>query len=91
MGNRQERWDDFVGIVVGAIRATVNRSTGFTSNRMMVGREVMMPLELMLGSDREDVARGSTFGADFKDGWVDAHRKNKLNIGRGPKETEKVL
>ena len=37
-----------------AIRATVNRSTGFTPNRMMLGREVMMPLDLMLGSDGEE-------------------------------------
>ena len=46
-GDRQEIWDDFVGIAVGAIRATVSRSTGFTPNRMMFGREVMMPLDLM--------------------------------------------
>ena len=38
IGNRQESWDYFVGIAVGAIRATVNRSTGFTPNRMMLGR-----------------------------------------------------
>ena len=45
IGDRQESWDDFVGIAVGAIRETVNRSTGFTPNRMMLGREVMMPLQ----------------------------------------------
>ena len=28
IGKRQESWDDLVGIAVGAIRATVNRSTG---------------------------------------------------------------
>ena len=72
IGDRQERWDDFVGIAVGAIRATVNRST---PNRMMLGREVMMPLDLMLGSDGEEARRGGTFRADFKDGWVEAHRK----------------
>ena len=55
IGNRQERCDDFVGIVVGAIRATVNRSTGFTPNRMVLGREVMMPLDLMLGNEGEGV------------------------------------
>ena len=41
------------------IRATVNRGTGFTPNRMMLGREVMIPLHLMLGSDVEEVGRGS--------------------------------
>ena len=75
IGNRQESWDDFVGIAVGAIRATVNRSTGFTPNRMMLGREVMMPLDLMLGSEGEEAKIGGTFRADFKDGWVEAHRK----------------
>ena len=60
---------------MGAIKATVNRSTGFTPNRMMLGREVMMPLDLMLGSDGEEAGRGGTFRADFKDGWVAAHRK----------------
>ena len=50
-----------MGIAVGAIRATVNRSTGFTPNRMMLGREVMMPLDLMLGSDGEEARRGGYF------------------------------
>ena len=64
-----------MGIGVGAIRATVNRSTSYTPNRMMLGREVMMPLDLMLGSDGQEVGRGSTFRAYFKDGWVEAHQK----------------
>ena len=64
-----------MGVAVGAIRATVNRSTGFTPNRMMLGREVMMPLDLMLGSEGEEAKIGGTFRTDFKDGWVEAHRK----------------
>ena len=43
MGDGQERWDEFVGIEVGDIMATVNRSTRFTPNRMMLCREVLMP------------------------------------------------
>ena len=53
----------------------MNRSTGFIPNRMTLGREVMMPLDLMLGSDGEEGGRVGTFRADFKDGWVEAHRK----------------
>ena len=53
----------------------MNRNTNFTPNRMILGREVMMAMDLMLGSDGEEVGRGGTFGADFKDGWVEAHRK----------------
>ena len=29
----------------------------------------------MLGSDGEEAKRGCTFRADFKDGWMEEHRK----------------
>ena len=68
-----ERWDDFVGISVGSIRATVNRSTGFTPNMMILGREVMMPLDLVLGSDGEETGRGVVLlGPILR--MVEAHR-----------------
>ena len=35
----------------------------------------MMPLDFMLGSDEEEVWRGGTFGADFREGQVEAHRR----------------
>ena len=58
-----------MGIVVGAIRATVNRSTDFTSNRMMLDA---------IGFDvGEEAKSGGTFRANFKDCWVKAHRKAK--------------
>lgn len=37
-------WDEYLPQLAGAIRATVNRSTGFTPNRMMLGREVQLPV-----------------------------------------------
>ena len=50
-----------MGIAVGTIRVIANRSTDFTPNRMMLGRDIMMPLDLMLGSDGEEVKRGCRF------------------------------
>ena len=45
------QWDEQIQLVAAAIRATVNRSTGFTPNMLMLGKEVRLPLDLMLGSD----------------------------------------
>ena len=56
---------------IGIINFHEEMATGYDSQ---VGREVMMPLDLMLGSDGEEVKRGGTFRADFKDSWVEAHR-----------------
>jgi len=43
------QWDDNLQIVACAMRSAVNRQTGMTPNVMMLGREVTLPLSLMLG------------------------------------------
>lgn len=42
----QLTWDLHLGCLAGAYRATINESTGFTPNMLMLGREVRMPIEL---------------------------------------------
>ena len=37
-----------------ALRATVNRSTGFTPNMLQLGREVNMPADILLGLSRSE-------------------------------------
>ena len=43
-------WDQHLQQLTGAINSTVNRQTGFTRNKMMLGREVSLPVEIMLGT-----------------------------------------
>ncbi|XP_061175912.1 uncharacterized protein LOC133184853 [Saccostrea echinata] len=40
-------WDRFLGPLAGALRSAVNRHTGYTPNRLMLGREVNIPATLM--------------------------------------------
>ena len=47
IGNKQDQWDVYLQQIAGALRASVNRQTGFTANRLMLGREVNMPAHLM--------------------------------------------
>ena len=42
-------WDTDLQLISGAIRSMVNRSTGFTANMLMLGREVQQPVDLLLG------------------------------------------
>ena len=46
----QRTWDENLQLLAGAIRASVNRMTGFTANRMMLGHEVLEPTDFMLGT-----------------------------------------
>ena len=43
----QDRWDDHLQQIAGAIRSAVNRNTGFTPNKLMLGREINIPAHLM--------------------------------------------
>ena len=43
----QNKWDQHVQQIARAIRASVNRSTGFTPNMLMLGREVNTSAQLM--------------------------------------------
>ncbi|GFO40430.1 Pol polyprotein [Plakobranchus ocellatus] len=49
---RRDRWDECVPFIATALRALVNRNTGFTLNRLMLGREVTTPLERMFSLPR---------------------------------------
>ena len=43
----QRNWDLHLAQIAGALRSSVNRSTGFTPNKMMLGREVNQPVDLL--------------------------------------------
>ena len=53
LGKAQNKWDQHVQQIAGAIRASVNRSTGFTPNMLMLGREVNTPAQLMFPNAKE--------------------------------------
>ena len=49
VNERRDDWDDMLPYVMCAYRATPHRSTDITPNRMMLGREAMLPVDLMYG------------------------------------------
>ena len=49
LGGNQQTWDEHLQQLAGAIRSTISRNIGFTPNLMMLGREVMLPIDLMIG------------------------------------------
>ena len=49
MAGRQELWDQYLPTLGMAIRATVNHSTGFTPNMLVLGHEINMPADILYG------------------------------------------
>lgn len=40
-------WDQYLGSLAGALRSAINRHTGYTANKLMLGREVNMPATIL--------------------------------------------
>ena len=61
-GKSQDKWDQNIQQIAMAIRASVNRSTGFTPNKLILGREVNTPAQLMFPKAREEKDKERTQG-----------------------------
>jgi hypothetical protein len=48
--DKVDTWDKNLHLLTMALHATEHRQTGFTPNRLMLGREVFLPLDVLLGS-----------------------------------------
>ena len=57
---RQDDWDQHLPFLLCAYRATVNESTGCSPNLLMLGRETMLPIDLMYPSPQYDIYRCHT-------------------------------
>nr|XP_045589319.1 uncharacterized protein LOC123751269 [Procambarus clarkii] len=45
--SQHDSWDTYIQHIAGAIRSSVNRQTGFTPNKLMLGWETNQPIDLM--------------------------------------------
>jgi len=52
VGKHQNQWDRHLAQIAGALRASVNRNTGYTPNKLMLGRELNSPAELMFPTQK---------------------------------------
>ena len=50
--NEIKDWDVYLPQIAEAMCATVSRSTGFTANKLMLGREVNKSADLLFGVDK---------------------------------------
>lgn len=58
---KQRDWDEHIPFVMMAYRATQHSSTGFSPNRLFLGRENKAPIDLVLGTPSEDGSGANTY------------------------------
>ena len=84
VGKNQKSWDVFLPQLAGAIRSSVNRSTGYTPNRLMLGREVNQPADLVfqvLKTDTSDCPDPNQYVSELADAlMITAHQMARGNL-----------
>ncbi len=80
LGKSQNKWDLHVQQKAGAIRASFNRSTGFTPNMLMLGREVTTPAQLMFPNVHDKHEDCETYVADLVKTMKEAHASARSTL-----------
>jgi len=81
IGKNQRTWDQYLPQLAGALRASVNRSTGYTPNMMMLGREISLPAELMFGGPgKTGQPDGDQYVGELQTAIEGAHRVARENL-----------
>ena len=87
----QTDWDQVLPLVVSAYRATPQETTGQSPNLMMLGREVMMPVDLVAGQPPgEDPMENTEYGAKLRENLEKIHRMAREKSGREMSRQKKL-
>ena len=89
LGKSQNKWDQHVQQIAGAIRASVNRSTGFTPNKLMLGREVNTPAQLMFPNPKEKHNEPETYVAELLTSMKTAHETARSTLQTSQKRMKR--
>ena len=80
VNNEHSDWDERLPYVLMAYRSSVNETTGYTPNMMMLGREVSVPLDIQFASPNNIKEFQSDFAANLQTRMEQAHEIAREHI-----------
>ncbi len=80
VSTNQRDWDRYVQSVLMAYRASPHESTGITPNKLMFGREVDLPIDVMCGLPREEHPDVSSYVSDLRKRLESAHELARIQL-----------
>ena len=75
INSNQTNWDENLNLITSAYRSCVHEGTGFTPNQLMLGREVILPVEVSLGCVPDNTMHQTVvdYVVDLKDNMSKTH------------------
>ena len=89
IGKSQTEWDVHLQQIASALRSAVNRQTGFTPNRLMLGREVTLPVELVYPVKKAEAQEIEGFVAELVTGMSLAHETARDTLETSQKRAKR--
>ena len=80
MNDEHSDWDERLPYVMMAYRSSVNETTGYTPNMMMLGREVTVPLDIQFANPLDNKQFQSEFASNLQYLMEHAHELAKVHI-----------
>ena len=77
-----KEWDEYQPSITMALHSMKNRSTGYSANMLMLGRETIQPIDLMLGNSNESPKYPSEWVSTLASDLSRAHRSARKAIGQ---------
>ena len=85
----QDEWDENLPFLSMAYRATPQASTGLTPNFLMFGRELSMPVDLMIGQPPDAAQTQLDYVKEMQSRLSQAYRLARLNLRRSAERQQK--
>lgn len=79
----QDNWDSYLPQVLMAYRSSSHASTKFSPNKMVFGRDIVLPLQAMIGRpppETIDNVDGDTYVQTLRDKLVEAHTLGRIHL-----------
>ena len=74
-------WDEHLPLIAMTLHSMRNKSTGFSANMLMLGREVVQPIDLILGLPRPTPQDPPTWVSNLSRNLSNAHKLVREKIG----------
>lgn len=82
VSENQKTWDEHLAVLMMAYRSSPHESTGMTPNELMLGREISMPIDVMVGlPPDQEPKREPQYVEDLRARLEDAYSLARENLG----------
>ena len=92
VNDHQRDWDDHVPMVMMACRSTSQETTNISPNRMMMGREIRLPIDLLFGNPPDELVQTleTEYIQDLQERLHLGHKWARVHLKRGAERQKKI-